>query len=40
MVRECYLISKFINTSYLDAMKMAPIERKMVLEFIKDELEK
>ena len=37
IVQECYLISKSMNTSYLDLMKVTPIERKYFVEFLLDE---
>lgn len=40
IVRECYFISKYLNTSYPDAQKISPIERQYLLEFIGDNLQK
>ena len=40
LVKECYLVSKYTNTSYLDTHKMTPVERDYLLEFIGDELKK
>ena len=37
IVRECYLISRFCNTSYLDIQQITPRERDYLLEFIKQE---
>lgn len=40
LVQERYLISKHIHTSYLDLGKITPIERKYLLEFIKQDLQR
>ena len=40
IVQERYFISKKCNTSYLDVGYITPIERKYILEFILDEIEK
>lgn len=37
IVKECYLISKNINTSYTDLMNITPTERSYMLEFLIDE---
>lgn len=37
IIQECYLISKNINTSYLDLMDITPNEKNMMLELLKDE---
>lgn len=37
IVKECYVISKSINTSYLDLMQVTPLERKYMLEFLVEE---
>ena len=37
IVKECYLISKNINTSYNDLMDITPTERNYMLEFLLDE---
>ena len=37
IVRECYLISKNINTSYVDVLKITPVERNMMLNFLLEE---
>ena len=34
IVKECYLISKNSNTSYTDVLKITPLERNYILEFI------
>lgn len=39
LVRECYIISKNMNTSYTDLMNITPTERHYLLEFIKEEFE-
>ena len=40
LVKEAYLISKNIHTSYNDVLKMTPVEREYVLEFINEEITK
>ena len=40
IVQERYFISKKCNTSYLDVGYITPMERKYLLEFILDEIEK
>lgn len=40
IVQERYLISKNINTSYNDVGKMSPTERRYILEFMSEEMEK
>lgn len=40
IVKECYLISKNINTSYNDLMLITPTERNYMLEFLLDEAKK
>lgn len=40
IVRERYIISKHINTSYSDLGQITPIEREYLIEFITDELMK
>jgi len=40
IVKERYFISKKCNTSYIDVGYMTPLERKYVIEFILDEIEK
>lgn len=37
IVREKYIISKAINTSYTDLGKITAIERKLLLQFIKED---
>lgn len=37
IVKECYLISKNIHTSYTDLMSVTPTERNYMLEFLIDE---
>ena len=34
IVKECYLISKHINTSYNDVLKITPSERMLLLQFL------
>lgn len=38
IVKERYLISKTINTSYLDTGKITPLERKYILQYMVDEI--
>lgn len=38
IVKERYLISKHINTSYTDTGKITPTERKYILQYMFDEL--
>lgn len=40
IVEECYTISKRVNTSYLDLMKVTPLERTYLLKFIKRDIER
>ena len=40
LVKERYLISKIINTSYVDTGKLTPIERKYILNYIIEEFNK
>ena len=40
ITKERYYVSKYCNTSYSDVGEMTPLERRYVLEFITDELEK
>ena len=40
IVEECYVISKKINTSYNDLMKITPLERTYLIQFIKRDLER
>lgn len=40
IIQERYWISKNINTSYIDTLKITPLERKYILEFISDEIQK
>lgn len=39
IVKECYLISKTINTSYNEVLDITPIERAEILKLIVDEIE-
>lgn len=34
IVQECYLISKNMNTSYSDVLKITPIEREYLINFL------
>lgn len=40
IVSERYYVSKYCNTSYKDVGEMTPVERRYLLEFITDELQK
>lgn len=40
IVKEAYLISKSIHTPYSDILKMTPLEREYMLEFIAEEINK
>ena len=40
IVHQRYLISKHTNTSYMDTLKITPIERQYIFQFITDELVK
>lgn len=40
LVKERYIISKIINTSYDDTGKLTPIERKYILNYIIEEFNK
>lgn len=40
IVKERYLISKWIHTSYNDVGKLTPLERKYILKYIIDEFNK
>lgn len=39
IVKECYLISKNLNTSYVDLLKITPTEKNYMLEFLQKEAE-
>ena len=40
IVKECYLISKNINTSYTDVLKITPVERQYILSFLMEEAQR
>lgn len=40
IVKECYFISKHINTSYVDLMEVTPLERKALLTNIQEEIKR
>lgn len=40
IVQESYFISKSMNTTYSDTLKMTPLEREYILRFISDEIKK
>jgi hypothetical protein len=40
IVKERYLISKNINTSYNEVGKITPVERKYLIEFLAEEIKK
>lgn len=37
LAKECYVITKNLNTSYLDVLSMAPTERKYMIGFLMEE---
>ena len=37
IVNDCYLISKFIHTSYTDVLDITPMEKNTLIEFIKQD---
>ena len=39
IVRECYLLSKNLNTSYSDVMKLTPLERGYLLQLLYQDFE-
>ena len=39
IVKECYVISKNLNTAYTDILQVTPTERYLMLTFLKDEVE-
>ncbi len=39
IVRECYLLSKNLNTSYSDVMKLTPLERSYLLQLLYQDFE-
>ncbi len=39
LTKEKYIISKKINTSYLELDEITPLERKMILKFITEDLQ-
>lgn len=40
LVQECYVISRNINTSYSDILRMTPTERGYLLEFLYNEFKR
>ena len=40
IIQECYLLTKNLNTSYTDILKISPIEREYLLKFLADEIKK
>ena len=40
IVKECFIISKEINTSYTDLMNITPREKNYMLEFIREKYER
>lgn len=40
IIKECYFISKHINTSYTDLMDVTPLERKALMTNIQDEIKR
>lgn len=39
LVKECYIISKNLHTSYADVLCMTPIERGFIISFMREEIE-
>ena len=39
IVKECYLISKNLNTSYIDALKLTPLERSYLIQLLAQDFE-
>ena len=39
IVTECYLLSKNLNTSYMDVMKLTPLERNYLLQLLKQDFD-
>ena len=39
LVKERYYIAKFLHTSYLDLDEITPIERRMLLKFLNQDME-
>ena len=37
LVKECYLISKNMHTTYMDVLKMSSTERKYLIQFLVEE---
>ena len=37
LVNDCYLISKFLHTSYADVLNLTVIEKNYLLDFIKED---
>ena len=37
IVKECYILSKNINTSYLDLLMITPTERHFLISFLQEE---
>lgn len=40
LVRECYEISRIMNTPYTDVLNISPLEREYLREFIKEDNER
>ena len=40
IVKECYYITKYTNTTYSDIMNITPIEREALLKFIQDDIKR
>ena len=37
IIKECYLISRNLNTSYTDVLKISPTERELLISFLMEE---
>ena len=40
IIKECYLISRNLNTSYTDILKISPIEREYLITFLAEEAQR
>lgn len=40
IVKECYILSKNLNTSYKDILQITPLERKYLIEMLYEESQK
>lgn len=40
LVKECYVISKNLHISYSDVLNMTPIERSLLISFMREDMER